>query len=856
MHWLTSIAVVASVASALPSTDETDSISFSNNTPTISIVSPNLTTKWFEGSDYVQTRFLTKNHNLTLTIDSASLDTVIPGTVKRLAPGQRALVQVGVKNKAGVKAGTPCRGKATATAAGSQSAASADLAGSCGIGDFANTAESLLTHRTPDWFDRSKYGIFIHWGLYSVPAYGSTGKNENYAEWYWKWQHDPNDKTRTYQYHLETYGKDVNYDNFAVNFSGKNFDPKQWVDLFADAGAQYFVPTTKHHDGFAIFNFSTSISRRSTVHYGPRRDFLAELFAAAKRHQPHLRRGTYFSLPELYNPKYKHGGSYAGGPPTNPYTGATLEYTGYVEVDDFVADVQAPQMEALAYAYDTEMLWCDIGGPNKSADVMSKYDPDLKHPFDRKWESSRGMDPYSYGYNHVTPDDQYMTGEDIVKTLVDIVANNGNFLLDIGPAGDGSIPPIMQKGLRDAGAWIRGHNEAIFNTTYWSVTAGADPLRYTATADAFYIHHVRKPGGVVEIPDPVPYLPGDRVKAVGGTAHGIKIRTKWTGLGTLRLELPDKVVEGDRYVWTFKIDIAKLRQRAAQSGAEIRTGSDSDSDSSSLPYLTPSDSDSDADSQPGSPSDATPRFVAEQCLFCDVQSADLDASLVHMASTHSFVVPYQSSLVVDVATLIWYLHLVIYTYHECIACGSRRRSAAAAQQHMQSKSHCRFDMASPEMREFYDVSALDRRVVSELALQDEGTIRLASGKLISQRGSSSGGGGGSRRRLEREETDNAGKLSNAGETELAARSGDEQRQVVLDGAERNMSRQMAQLSVRDQQALAHLQPHEQRRELTLRKKQVDRARRAEWRAQAALGRKGNRTLMKTYRTQGPERPLG
>ncbi|KAM3509939.1 hypothetical protein MY11210_006129 [Beauveria gryllotalpidicola] len=339
----------------------------------------------------------------------------------------------------------------------------------------------------------------------------------------------------------------------------------------------------------------------------------------------------------------------------------------------------------------------------------------------------------------------------------------------------------------------------------------------------------------------------------------------------LHAKSPEQYVEPTSLVIAGNTDshsVANLRQRAAQSGAEIRTGSDSDSDSSSLPNLTPSDSDSDSDSdsEPGSPSAATPSFVAEQCLFCDVRSADLDASLIHMASTHSFVVPYQSSLVVDVATLIWYLHLVIYTYHECVACGSRRQSAAAAQQHMQSKSHCRFDMASPEMREFYDMSALDGRVVvSELARQDEGTVRLASGKLISQRGSSGlntggggggGGGGSSRRRLEREETDNAGEADNAGETGLAVRSGDEQRQVVLDGAERSMSRQMAQLSVRDQQALAHLQPHEQRRELTLRKKQIDRARRAEWRAQAALGRKGNRTLMKTYKPQGPERPLG
>lgn len=163
--------------------------------PTISVVSPNLTTKWFDGTDFVQvvelfvqntdkSKFLTKSHNLKVTIDSPSLDTVIPGAVHRLAPGQRALVQVGVKNKAGVQAGAQCSGKATAAAGphGKQTA-SAAISGACGIGDYDNTAESLLTHRTPDWFDKIKYGIFIHWGLYSVPAYGNTGKNENYAEW-------------------------------------------------------------------------------------------------------------------------------------------------------------------------------------------------------------------------------------------------------------------------------------------------------------------------------------------------------------------------------------------------------------------------------------------------------------------------------------------------------------------------------------------------------------------------------------------------------------------------------------------------------------------------------------------------
>lgn len=239
-----------------------------------------------------------------------------------------------------------------------------------------------------------------------------------------------------------------------------------------------------------------------------------------------------------------------------------------------------------------------------------------------------------------------------------------------------------------------------------------------------------------------------------------------------------------------------------------------------------------------------------------------------MASAHSFVVPYQASLVVDVATLVWYLHLVVYTYHECVACGSRRRSAEAARQHMRGKGHCRFDTANPEMRDFYDHDALDARLGVTLAQPDEGTLRLASGKLITQRGaaqssgpgsSSSGSGNRARRRLEHrkeEEKEEAGE-EGGGETAVAVRSGEQQ--IQLDQTDRRMAtaaKQMAQLSVRDQQALAHLAPHEQRRELTIRKKQLDRARRAAWRSQTALERKGNKTLMKTYKPQPHERPLG
>lgn len=249
-------------------------------------------------------------------------------------------------------------------------------------------------------------------------------------------------------------------------------------------------------------------------------------------------------------------------------------------VTDFVNEVQVPQMDVLAYDYETDLMWCDIGGPNNSTYMLSKwlnwakqngrqvsfnsrcglqgdydtpeYSPNPDEPYARKWESSRGMDPHSYGYNKVTPDDAYLTGEDIVKSLIDITAKNGNFLLDIGPKGDGSIPEIMKTNLRDAGSWIRERKESIFGTRFWSVTPGDDPFRYTTTEDAFYIHHTGAPGDRLDVKDPVPFVEGDEITVLGGKANGKKVGHEMKD-GVLTLLLDDDVVKGDRYVWTFKI---------------------------------------------------------------------------------------------------------------------------------------------------------------------------------------------------------------------------------------------------------------------------------------------------------------
>lgn len=446
------------------------------------------TNMWIDGTKKTQiyeatiinagTDWVLSNQSVTLTIESEGVRTVEPGYIKRLRPGDQALVQIGVVNVDGIAEGTS--GRATLVISGTGFANTTySFDATYGIQAYESTFESIYAHESPPWYNNAKYGIFIHWGVYSVPGWGNVGAAENYAEWYWWDQNQGPDTTvQTYQYHLATYGAEVVYDNFIPNFTASAFDPKEWVDLFDDAGAKYFVQVSKHHDGYAIFDLPSNITNRTSVALPPYRDLLQEIFDAAAHYQPHLRRGTYFSLPEWFHPDYLDlgFGSWPGGNATNPYTNETLPYTGYVEVSDFVGDLQLPEMQALADR-GTDIMWCDIGGPNASTVFASAYFNDaaragrqvvtnnrcgIPGDFDtpeyarydsvpvRKWESSLGMDPYSYGYNRATPDEAYITPSGIVTSLVDIVSKNGNFLLDIGPTANGTCGAFYGK---DLGIW-------------------------------------------------------------------------------------------------------------------------------------------------------------------------------------------------------------------------------------------------------------------------------------------------------------------------------------------------------------------------------------------------------------------
>ncbi|KAI0189044.1 glycoside hydrolase family 29 protein [Astrocystis sublimbata] len=566
------------------------------------------TQKWFDAGEQVVE--VTVNNagqrcvagsGMAIRITGEGFTTTREGKVKRLCPGDQKVAKVGVK---GVSKG-PAEVELVVEHDFSQQVTQfSDV--EIGLTGWTAELDNLARHEAPDWFDASKYGILIHWGVYAVTGWGNSTPHERFAEWFWWYSnhHPEADPADFYDYRLRTYGRDWAYDDTFTQFTASRYDPKAWVDLFADAGAQYFVITGKHHDGFALFDTGHT-SNRSSLHYGPKRDLFRELFDAARTHQPHLRRGAYLSLAEWYHPDFapyafdrapvessvSGTDAFSGELARNPYTGATEPYTGYIPVDDFVADLMLPQMRTLANDYAADIMWCDIGAANATAvfaaewwnatraqgrqvAVNSRCGLAQAADFDtpeyatfssaqaRKWESNMGMDPFSYGYNGATPAGEYMNASSVVHTLVDVVAKNGNLLLDIGPRADGTIVEAEVDSLLAAGRWIRSHGEAIFNTTYWFVQSevigeGLD-VRFTQTDGAFYVLFLERPvvdNGVVRLPAPLPILEGDKISmvAVEGALNLAWNSSCEGGQKVLHIAVDDGLLEQDHFCWVFKI---------------------------------------------------------------------------------------------------------------------------------------------------------------------------------------------------------------------------------------------------------------------------------------------------------------
>lgn len=236
-------------------------------------------------------------------------------------------------------------------------------------------------------------------------------------------------------------------------------------------------------------------------------------------------------------------------------------------------------------------------------------------------------------------------------------------------------------------------------------------------------------------------------------------------------------------------------------------------------------------------------FAPEECLFCNRTSNDFDENLSHMRQAHSLFVPFESSLTVDHRTLVWFLHMLIFSYRECICCGKRRRTVEAVQQHMISLGHCRFNVTE-EMGEFYHMDAPGEHPEGQ-SHPDEHTLRLPSGKLLGHRSSPNSA---SKMKLE-------GRSLGGQSTLPTSQENDAGTQVLTkrDQKEQALMARFSQLRTGDQMSLMHLPESQQRSLLAAQKKEVDEAKRAERRRRRRVDNVGNKTAIHTkyYKQEVP-----
>jgi alpha-L-fucosidase len=347
---------------------------------------------------------------------------------------------------------------------------------------FEANWESLNKRGIPQWFHHDKFGIFIHWGVYAVPSYAPVIPNsgDSYAEWYW---YRINEGQKDFKaFHDKNYGANFLYPQFEPMFRAEMFDPKHWAEIFKESGARYVVLTSKHHEGYCLWN-SAEADRDwgrpwNAVTGTPKRDLLGDLTKAVRAEG--LKIGYYYSLYEWFNPLWKLDKKrYVQEHMFPQFKDLVTKYKPSVIFSDGewdLSDTVWHSPELLAWLFNEspvakEVVVDDRWGSNTrgkntgatytTSEYGSGMDPNVI------WEESRGIG-HSYGYNRNEKLEDYKTSHDLILALVDIVSKGGNLLLDIGPTADGRIPVIMEQRLTDIGKWLKVNGEAIYGTEAWN----------------------------------------------------------------------------------------------------------------------------------------------------------------------------------------------------------------------------------------------------------------------------------------------------------------------------------------------------------------------------------------------------
>ena len=347
-----------------------------------------------------------------------------------------------------------------------------------------------------DWWKEAKFGLFIHWGVYSVPAGVYDGKDiEGIGEW------------------IMNRGKipTARYQAYAKEFNPVKYNPEAWVKMAKDAGMKYLVITSKHHDGFTLFE--TKASKWNIVEATPYgKDLLKPLADAC--HKQGIRLGFYYSQAQDWN---NVGGAASGGHWDKAQDGS---------MDDYIDKVAVPQVKEILSNYgQVDILWWDTptdmnkaraekflpilakypnlitnnrlgGGYNGDTETPEQFVPATGFP-GRNWETCMTMND-TWGYK--SKDNKWKSTKEIIQTLIDIVSKGGNYLLNVGPTSEGLVPQPSIERLAEVGKWMKSNGEAIYGTT-------ASPFsflpwgRCTQKGDKLYLHVFEWPkNGKISIP--------------------------------------------------------------------------------------------------------------------------------------------------------------------------------------------------------------------------------------------------------------------------------------------------------------------------------------------------------------------